>query len=295
MATKPAIEGKPLLIPAAVSSRMKKQMLTLIVAFQKDVRSELRRLFHVEQNPVAEAEDAAVYVKTAYELGLLQPTAVAMDASLADLAASLVTRLTDKWQSIFDKAATRIGFDMADGALKASDRQLGTSLKEVSEGFTLRTTPAVNVMVDAAAQQAAALIKRVPAQYLPDIQQATMRSITSGNGLKDLEPELAKRNVAVKNWVHNVARDQTRKAYGTISRMRMQEAGVKKFKWVHSGGSNQPREYHLHRWPAGLNGGIFSFDDPPIINEKTGKRGFPGDEPYCGCTMSPYFDLDEDD
>lgn len=150
--------------------------------------------------------------------------------------------------------------------------------------------------MDAAAQEAAALIKRVPLQYIPDVQQDVMRSITTGNGLQDLIPALEKRNVDVKNWAENVAKDQTRKAYATANRVRMQQAGVRKFKWIHSGGGNQPRTLHMrHVSAGGLNGGIFSFDEPPIIDERTGERGFPGQLPYCGCTMSPVIEVDEDE
>src|SRR5690606_26007916 len=121
-----------------------------------------------------------------------------------------------------------------------------------------------------------------------------MRSITTSNGLQDLIPALRERNVKVKNWAENVARDQTRKAYATINRTRMEETGIEEFEWIHSGGANQPRPFHMHKFPAGLNGGIFRFDDPPVIDEKTGERGFPGQLPYCGCTMRPVIRFKKD-
>lgn len=53
----------------------------------------------------------------------------------------------------------------------------------------------------------------------------------------------------------------------------MKSAGVKKFQWLHSAGGRDPRPLHINDYPSGLNGGIFSFDDLPVIDEKTGERG----------------------
>lgn len=284
------LQGKRLNPSAAIAGQMSARMKRIIRAMQREVMEEIVRLFHVEH-----AQDS-VEVRTAREIGVLPPPMVpAMDASLADLAASLITRMTDKWQPLFDREAQEIAASMVDRTLAFSDRTLGPSLAEVGKSLTMTVDKPLSAMMDAAAQESVALIKRVPGQYLPNVQQDVMRSITTGNGLQDLVPQLKARNVKVRNWAENVARDQTRKAYATINRERMEAAGIRKFKWLHSGGSNDPREYHLHAWPAGLNGGIFSFDDPPIIDKRTGERGFPGQAPYCGCTMLPVIDIDEDD
>lgn len=287
------IEGRALMPSAAIRSQMAKAMIKLIREMQADVLAEIKRVFHVEPLPEITAEDVAL--RQAQEIGLLPAATHAMDANLSELAASIIGQMTDKWQGIFDMAAMGIADRMLGATLKHSDRTVAPSLKEVSKEMTLSVSPAMKVYMDAAAQESVALIKRVPAEYLPNVQQDVMRSITTGNGLQDLVPQLKARNVKVRNWAENVARDQTRKAYATVNRVRMQEAGVRKFKWVHSGGANQPREYHMHRFPAGLNGGIFSFDEPPIIDERTGERGFPGQLPYCGCTMSPVIELEESD
>jgi SPP1 gp7 family putative phage head morphogenesis protein len=156
-------------------------------------------------------------------------------------------------------------------------------------------TPRVAQMVDAGAAESAGLISSIPSKYLQQVQGDVMRSITSGNGLQDLVPALQERNVKTLNWAANVAKDQTRKVYNNINKARMQDAGVNKFEWIHSGGSNKPRKYHLDHAPAGLNGGIFDFNDPPIIDENTGERGIPGQLPYCGCTMRPIIDLSNED
>jgi len=84
-----------------------------------------------------------------------------------------------------------------------------------------------------------------------------------------------------------IAHDQTRKAYNNLNRGRMEKLGLKKFKWLHTGGSAHPRKLHQM-----LNGLVFSFDDPPIIDEKTGERGIPGQAINCRCRMQVVLDLE---
>jgi SPP1 gp7 family putative phage head morphogenesis protein len=87
----------------------------------------------------------------------------------------------------------------------------------------------------------------------------------------------------------NIALDQTRKAYNNINKGRMQAIGVQKFEWVHSGGGQKPRELHIE-----LDGQVFSFDDLPVIDERTGERGIPGQAINCRCTMVPVIEFETD-
>ena len=36
-----------------------------------------------------------------------------------------------------------------------------------------------------------------------------------------------------------------------------------------------------------LNGRRFRWDDPPVIDTRTGERGHPGHDPRCRCTAEP--------
>lgn len=284
---------------ARVEVQFRQGFAGLVQQMTREVTREVLAVFRNDEGTAFDEADD-VYTRTARELGLLPPPvapeAVAMDASLADTMARLIDRMTTRFSVLFDNAAAGLTNKMIDDTLINSETGLKRSLREVSKSITLQITPKLREIADASAAEGAALIKRVPAEYLPQVQGDVMRSITSGNGLADLVPALEKRNVKIKNWAENTARDQTRKAYNNINKVRMQEAGVKKYEWIHSGGSNKPREYHLARDPSGLNGRICSLDDPPIIDENTGERGIPGQLPFCGCTMRPVIDLsDEED
>ena len=50
---------------------------------------------------------------------------------------------------------------------------------------------------------------------------------------------------------------------------------------------NKGDKNSLGEWHKGLNGQIFRFDEPPIIDIRTGQRGLPGQTYNCRCTMTP--------
>ena len=39
-----------------------------------------------------------------------------------------------------------------------------------------------------------------------------------------------------------------------------------------------------------LSDRVFSWDDPPIIDKSSGRKGHPGDDYNCGCFAAPYVD-----
>lgn len=220
----------------------------------------------------------------------------AMDASTASQARILTNALRNKFAALFAKIAAPTVETMVKRTTKDSAQKLGISLKEMSGQLTLKTDvfngPLREVLTATVAENVALIKQRVVQPYMDKVQGAVMRSIQSGNGLADLKPELDKYGVQVKNWAKNVSLDQTRKAYNGINAQRMQALGVKEFEWVHSGGSNHPREYHRDE----LNGKIFSFDNLPHLDgPNKGEKGIPGQAPYCRCTMRPIFKFDDDD
>lgn len=288
MSLKP-IKGKVLRPNAATLARFNAAWQSLIAQMTRETTKELTALFKAERNVFDSFE-----TRLLREVGALpQPQAVAMDASLADMAQSVIDRLTIKFTALFNRQADAITGNMLTATSRDSDKGMQASLKDIGERLTIKPSDSTRQIMSAAAQEAAGLIKRTPVDYLPMVQGDVMRSITTGNGLQDLVPALEARNVKVKNWASNVAKDQTRKVYNNLNKVRMQEAGAEEYEWIHSGGSNKPRKYHLDRTPQGLNGRICRFDDPPIIDEKTGERGIPGQLPYCGCTMRPIFRFDD--
>jgi SPP1 gp7 family putative phage head morphogenesis protein len=213
------------------------------------------------------------------------------DATIASQSRILLADLGNRFNALFAKKAKALAEGMVKNASKTSSASLHSSLQKLSGGMSLKTsvvnTPLQEIYKASVAENVG-LIKSIASEYLQKVEGAVMRSITTGNGLQDLVPALEQYEGQTHRRAKNIALDQTRKAYNSINRGRMEALGVKKFTWHHSGGGAHPREDHIE-----LDGQVFRFDALPVIDKRTGERGIPGQAPNCRCTMSPVFDFSE--
>ena len=169
----------------------------------------------------------------------------AADISIASQARILMNALSDKFDQIFNLGAKPLADDMVDDVDGSSATALRLSLKQLSGGLTIKTdqlTGELSEIFKATVAENVGLIKSIASQYLDGVQGAVMRSITTGNGLQDLVPFLQKHEGITLRRARNIARDQTKKAFSNLNRVRMVNAGVKKFEWLHSSGGQTPRQ-----------------------------------------------------
>ena len=82
-----------------------------------------------------------------------------------------------------------------------------------------------------------------------------------------------------------IARDQTAKLNGAITRRQQEDAGISEYIWSTSGDS-RVRETH-----AALNNKRFKWNDPPVVDAKTGRRCHPGEDYQCRCVALAVFDF----
>jgi SPP1 gp7 family putative phage head morphogenesis protein len=215
----------------------------------------------------------------------------AMDISVSAQARILAAALMRKFDDYFASIAKPTAEEMVSGANKASHSSVRMSLFELSKGLTLDPkdafTPEIKELMSAAVTENVGLIKSIASRYLDQVQGAVMRSITTGNGLADLMPFLQKQYGIAKRRAEFISLDQTRKAYSALSVVRCRDAGIEQFEWLHSSSGQHPRKEHVE-----MSGHIFRVDSPPVIDRKTGERGFPGQLPNCRCVMCPVVSFD---
>lgn len=220
------------------------------------------------------------------------------NTAAADAADDFWSRLAAKLASKFAAKAEPLATGFLTRVNANATSNLERSLKSTSADLTLnmKNTPAVTKAINSSIADNVDLITRIPGEYLDKVKKSVNDSLTKGNGLADLVPAMEERYGEAKRHAKNVALDQTRKAYKSINVVKMKTNGISKFEWVHSGGSQEPRPYHLHSpSQGGLNGGVFDINDPPVIDQKTGERGLPGDDYNCRCTMRPIVTFDDED
>jgi SPP1 gp7 family putative phage head morphogenesis protein len=215
----------------------------------------------------------------------------AQDASIASQAKIVTNKLISKFGWLFNDKARQISESMMNATMNVSKSNLKDSIKQLSGGLSIKTgflTGDLREITKSIVEENVSLIKSISDRYLYNVQKAVLRSISFGNGLKDLIPQLSKFKGITDRHAKNMALDQTRKAYNSINRARMEKVGIGKFKWIHSGGGQLPRKDHIE-----MSGNIYSFDDLPVIDKRTGERGIPGQAINCRCLMVPVIEFSE--
>lgn len=87
-------------------------------------------------------------------------------------------------------------------------------------------------------------------------------------------------NIA-ENKARFLARNESGLASTAIKLAQFKKLGVTHFKWLKST-SREKRELHKEYY-----GRVFAIDNPPIIDEETGQRGYPKQIYNCSCSMAP--------
>lgn len=113
-------------------------------------------------------------------------------------------------------------------------------------------------------------IKKDLAEHYTDIEGIIRRGLESGESVKSMQGKIAKRYRTTKSRAKLIARDQTNKFFGQLTRERATDLGITHFIWV-TAGDQRVRDSHRD-----LNGRRFSW--------KTGADGlFPGMDIQCRC------------
>lgn len=284
-----ALEGTRLRYNVALQRKYRVRLQQLLDRLERTTRTEVLKLFR--------GEIADDYFEE-------QEQQAAMDASIASRARMLMDKLSKTFSKLFADEAKPVAEQMVAQQAVASNNALAGSLKEMSEEVTLKTSPVPKGMEDivkSLVTENVNLIKSIPDLYLKDVTGEVMRSITFPGG-GDVESTVRKRLTHYRGIadrrVKNISLDQTRKAYNSLNKARMQAVGIKQFVWLHSGGGQRPRKSH-----QAMSGKTYSFDNLPVINQEQVDRGYespvrgiPGQAINCKCTMKPVirFEGEED-
>ncbi len=276
------IRGAPLKLNSVVASKLAKKLENEFLEMHKDFKKNINSLFSSSD------------VKKTLEFKTVE--AISLDASPAVKARHLLNKLVRKWEKNFSLFGREFSNQIVNVASNQSKKDLKRSAEKMTGGLTVKMdslSQRTKDIITASTDQCSSLIKTMALGYSSSVKEMVFRSIATNNGsLKDLQKgihdTLQAKYKTYKNKAKNTALDQTRKAYSNIAVSKMQDIGINEYIWRHSGGRQSPRHYHKFV----LNGKTFKLSDPPIINQKTGERGKPGDDYNCGCYMEPVINFD---
>lgn len=270
------ITGEPLNFNIGIQKWYVKQLLKLVDELTKDVLNEIKPLYSEYKEQIT------------------------FDASISSQANMTINSLRKLFQKKFKEKGKKYAESMVSKTNRYATlmfKQIMNSLfneEKVKEagGFVMQgsiVSPEKEEVIKALVYENVSLIRSIESRYFEQITGAVMRHIENGEGVTSLTEEIMKYNKQNKNRARLIALDQTRKAYNSINLRNMQETGVKKFEWVHTGGAKDPRKYHKYE----LDGKIFDVETgAPNEDGIKPKFIYPGQLPYCRCRMAPVIEFD---
>lgn len=208
-------------------------------------------------------------------------TNLAQDRSPAEVLRARITRLTKRWQRLFDAAAPKMASYFAKTTQKRTDAAMRSILRKGGISVRFQMGKAATDVLDATVNENVALIRSISQQHLTQVASLVMRGVQSGRDLHTIAAGLQDQLGVSKRKAALISRDQSNKATGNIQRVRAMELGVKQAIWVHSAGGKVPRRSHVkagrERTKFDLSTGWF---DPDVQ-----KNIIPGELINCRCVF----------
>ena len=202
---------------------------------------------------------------------------------------ALFAQLKTKWSSPAFMGASK---DVASIFVKAmgvqNSRRFARSVKSIGvTGIDIfGDSPKLQDILSASIADNTRLITTIPEQYFNQVQSIVMSNMRSGLRPSAITKQLSEQFGITKRRAALIARDQTSKANGELSKQRQEDTGFKFFKWQTSE-DIRVRDKHddISDEDIGFGKGVYKWDNPPK-NDK-GVPIIPGSEINCRCVAIP--------
>lgn len=130
------------------------------------------------------------------------------------------------------------------------------------------------------------LVKTLPQESLGKMREIVMEGYRTGETTTIIVRKLQRAYSIDRRHAQLLARDQIAKLNSNIAQRQQRDAGVEEYIWSTSEDA-RVRESHRR-----LNGKRIRWDDPPVVDERTGRRCHPGEDYECRCVALAVFDFD---
>jgi SPP1 gp7 family putative phage head morphogenesis protein len=125
------------------------------------------------------------------------------------------------------------------------------------------------------------LINSIPTELVDQVESVVTPYVSAGVRVEDLAAKVQERFDVSESRAQLIARDQVGKFNGQLTQERHESLGVDSYTWSTSGDERVRADHKVN------NGKKFSYDEPPVVNQRTGERGNPGEDIQCRCQALP--------
>lgn len=124
-------------------------------------------------------------------------------------------------------------------------------------------------------------IKNWTEQQIVKMRSVVGQMAADGKSIKLIEDYFIKEFGSSQRKARFLARNETALASSSYLVAKYEAEGFTHFRW-HTNIDGRERQLHHD-----LNGKVFAFNDPPVIDERTGAKGLPSQTYNCRCSFSP--------
>lgn len=117
---------------------------------------------------------------------------------------------------------------------------------------------------------------------IQNLRKMMEEGVLNGYTRAELREAIKNQWGVTENKARFLARNEAMLLVSSIRDIRFQDAGVTKYRW-----KAVKDDRHGERRHDLLDGKVFSYDDPPVIDVRTGQRGNPGQTYQCRCVAIP--------
>lgn len=210
---------------------------------------------------------------------------VVSDSYVSQLTSAL-RQLVDKWTSpAFRDIATRLSTQFVRAADRVNAERFSKTMKGVGIDLFGDDTTLVDY-IDASIFDNTRLIMSIPEQYLTQVESIVMTNVRAGGRPAAIAKLLQKQFDVTENRAKMIARDQTAKVNGDLSKKRQQASGFEYFQWITSE-DEKVRDRHddISDKLTAYGPGVYRWDNPPLSSQ--GTSIIPGQDFQCRCTARP--------
>lgn len=144
------------------------------------------------------------------------------------------------------------------------------------------------------------LIKTVPHNSLKKMKEIVYSGYMNGQTTTNIVNEIQREYGMSKRHAKFIARDQTAKLNAKITQKQQRDAGSTEYEWFSVRDERTRRGDKMAKGaidPMGNNhlrlaGKVFSWDEPPLVDRKRGRRCHPGEDYQCRCRAISVLDID---
>jgi SPP1 gp7 family putative phage head morphogenesis protein len=253
----------------------------------KDIHADIRAILYPALEPLTvlapvPTRDGASHLRL---VRLDAPADELLDRTKKKLRETVTLRVQE---NVIAPRVQRLGQDVAEHQGKELERQV----KRVLRLAPAIADPRLREHIALFTRANIDLIQSIPRQELDRVESIISRGQRQGTRVEVLREQIEKSFDVTTSRADLIARDQVLKLNSEVTQLRQRDLGITKYIWDTSkdervrGSENDPPTGH-----AALDGLVFDWDDPPVVNDK-GDTAHPGEDYQCRCVALPYIDLD---